>query len=344
MKIFLASYPSLMLNRGGPTFKIIHLKKELDKLGVETHLFDMWDRDQIIQRTDLIHVFNASLSTFSLTENFKRFGARYVVNPIFFSNHSAKIIRTYLKLEKPFRKFFKRTYSDYFFTKEICDSAERVLPNTQAESELLIKALGVNKNKVQVIHNGVEERFYNADPELFEKKFGYKDFVLNVGHLGSIRKNGLNMIKALKQIDCPVVIAADVIKTEEGEKCLKEIENSKNIKLLKWLDHYDPILESAYAACNTFVLPTRYETPGRAALEAGLAGANIVITPNGGTKEYFENYVDYVDPFSVESIRKTVEKSLNTPKNNKLKEHIKKNFTWDIIAQQTIEMYKEIIS
>jgi len=43
------------------------------------------------------------------------------------------------------------------------------------------------------------------------------------------------------------------------------------------------MLASAYAACDVFVLPSMFETPGIAALEAGLAGAKIVITKYGGT-------------------------------------------------------------
>jgi len=52
-----------------------------------------------------------------------------------------------------------------------------------------------------------------------------------------------------------------------------------------------------------FILPTRYETPGRAALEAGLAGANVVITPYGGTREYSEEFAEYAEPHSVDSIK-----------------------------------------
>ena len=70
------------------------------------------------------------------------------------------------------------------------------MPNTIAEGELLINGLEVNRNKTEVIHNGVEERFAEADPTIFQKRYGLKDFILYVGHLGPYRKNGLNMLKA----------------------------------------------------------------------------------------------------------------------------------------------------
>jgi glycosyltransferase involved in cell wall biosynthesis len=343
MRIFLASYQSLMLNRGGPTYKVLHLKKALEKLQVDVNLFDMWDFDLKLEKDDLVHIFNAGISTYSLAKNLTAYGAKYVVNPIFFSNHSASVLRSYQRLDNFFRKLLIRSHSDYSLSKAICDGAEKVLPNTIAEGELLNKGLWVNKNKIEVIHNGVEERFADADPTLFKKKYGMKDFILYVGHLGPDRKNGRNIIKALQKIDHPAVIIADVLHNEEGEWCRQEIARSKNITHIEWLNHNDQMFASAYAACHTFILPTKYETPGRAALEAGLAGANIVITPKGGTKDYFGEMAFYPNPLNIESIQKSITDALNTPKNDNLKNYILHNFIWSVIAKQTLEMYKNVL-
>ena len=89
MRIFLASYQSLMLNRGGPTYKVLHLKKALEKLQVDVKLFDMWDFALKLEKDDLVHIFNAGNSTYSLAKNLVAYGAKYVVNPIFFSNFTS---------------------------------------------------------------------------------------------------------------------------------------------------------------------------------------------------------------------------------------------------------------
>ncbi|MEA2096969.1 MAG: glycosyltransferase [Candidatus Cloacimonadota bacterium] len=343
MRIYLASYQSIMLNRGGPTYKLLHTKKALEEMGVDVKLFDMWDFNLKLTKDDLVHIFLANISTYSLASNLKLYGAKYVVNPIIFSNHPAWKIKLYQNLEKPLKKLFIRSISDYKITNIICNNAEKVLPNTTDEGNLLVSGMNVNKDKIQVIHNGVEKRFADADASLFQKKYGLKDFILYAGHLGPDRKNGKNIIKALQQIDHPSVIIADILHNEEGEWCRKEIEKSKNIKLIEWMNHDDPLFASAYAACHTFILPTKYETPGRAALEAGLAGANIVITPRGGTKEYFDDMAEYPNPNSIDSISKAIELSLNKKKNDKLKERILENYIWEVIAQQTADMYKQII-
>ena len=118
----------------------------------------------------------------------------------------------------------------------------------------------------------------------------------------------------------------------------------KNILFLDEIPNDSPLLASAYAACDTFVLPSQFETPGIAALEAGLAGAKVVITPYGGTTDYFNEYAAYVNPFSVASIKKEIELSLNRAKTDELKNHIEANFLWEKIVQDTLDVYNQVLS
>ncbi|MCD6102238.1 MAG: glycosyltransferase [Candidatus Cloacimonetes bacterium] len=330
--------------RGGPSYELIEIKKELNKLGVDAQHFNPWDVNLDVLNADLVHLFAANIATYSLAKNLKHYGIKFVINPIFFSRHSPTLLRIYQNFEKPFHKLFKRTYSDYSIPKQICEWSQMVLPNTKAEAQLISKGLGINSKKIKVIHNGVEARFANANPDIFEKKYGIKDFVLYVGHIGGQRKNVLSLIKALEKIDHPAVIIGDVANTKESEICLNEAKENKNLIIIEGLDHYEPMLASAYAACDTFVLPAKYETPGIAAMEAALAGAKIVITKYGGTKDYFEDMVEYVDPYSIDSIHQGIVKSLNRIKDDQLKNHIKDNFLWNKIAQRTVKMYVQILN
>ena len=107
MRIYLASYQSIMLNRGGPTYKILHIKQALEELGVDVRLFNMWDFALKLTKDDLVHIFLANISTYSLASNLKLYGAKYVVNPIIFSNHPAWKLRLYQNLEKPLNRLFR---------------------------------------------------------------------------------------------------------------------------------------------------------------------------------------------------------------------------------------------
>ncbi|MCK4339539.1 MAG: glycosyltransferase [Candidatus Cloacimonetes bacterium] len=344
MRVFLATYQSIMLTRGGPTYVLIELKKEFKKLGLEAPFFNLWKGNFEFGKDDIFHIFVADVRNYAFAKSLVKTGIKYVVSPIFFSRHSPFLIKSYRILESISRKILKGIYSEFSMVKMVCNNAELILPNTMAEANLLIKGLGVARNKIRLMYNGVEERFLHGDPSLFEKKYGMKDFILNVGHIGSERKNTFSLIKALQKIDHPAVIITDFFKNELTNECIRKARKNKNLLIVNEIAHDDPLLASAYASCKTFVLPSMFETPGIAAMEAGLAGANIVITPYGGTKEYFKDMVDYVDIYSIDSIRETILNSLNKKPNERLKEYIKKNFLWSVIAQKTVEIYKEVLN
>jgi len=150
----------------------------------------------------------------------------------------------------------------------------------------------------------------------------------------------LKLIRALGAIDHPAVIIGRIIKGPYGDACVKEAAKHKHIRLIDGLGNDSAMLASAYAACHVFALPSLFETPGIAALEAGLAGANVVITPHGGTKEYFRDMAVYVDPGDERAIRAGIEKALGAPRGTELKKHIAGNFLWELVAAKTAEVYK----
>ena len=123
---------------------------------------------------------------------------------------------------------------------------------------------------------------------------------------------------------------------------MKEAAKHKHIRLIDGLGNDSAMLASAYAACEVFALPSLFETPGIAALEAGLAGAKIVITPHGGTRDYLGAMATYVEPDDEGSIRQGIEVALRTAKDTKLKEHIAGKFLWKHVAAQTGAIYKEV--
>jgi glycosyltransferase involved in cell wall biosynthesis len=342
MKVKLACYQSVSLIRGGPYVKLIETKKYLQKLGVDVELFNMWDPAEKLFDCDLVHIFSANFAIYHFARSLKERNIKFVVNPIFYTRRSKKTVRMVCWVNKITRKIYRGFWWDYAVTQEICRWAEKVLPNTEAEGEYMSAGMGIEKSKITLIHNGVSKEFLNGEPSLFEKKYGIKDYILNVGHIGPDRKNVLSLVKAAKNIHRKLVLIGRITPSKETTKIMEEAKSNSNILIIDGLDHKSPMLASAYAGCDVFVLPSKFETPGRAALEAALAGAKIVITPHGGTKEYFGDMVDYVDPYSIDSIQRGIEAALNRKKISDLKLHIKNNFLWEKIAEQTIDVYKKV--
>jgi len=318
MKICFVTHDGVPLAKGGPYIKVKETKKYLESEGHEVSLYNMWAMNDKINEFDIIHIVSANLGVYSFARNLFYRDIKFLVEPVFYSGHSSSFINTMLNFDKMIRSVIKGVWSDYGFINDICEWAEYVLPNTESEANKIEIGFSIPGEKIKVIHNGVSKKFLEGDPELFKKKYGLENFILNVGHLGPARKNMLSLIKALGQIDHPSVIIGKVLDTEEAHKIELELKKSKQILLIDELENDSPVLASAYAACDTFVLPSLFETPGIAALEAALAGAKVVITSYGGTKDYFKDFVTYVNSKSVASIKRGIEAALNIPKSSRM--------------------------
>ncbi|MGB2957690.1 MAG: glycosyltransferase [Bacteroidota bacterium] len=343
MNVVLATYQAVSLLRGGPNTQLRGTARFLRDFGVSPQLFDQW-KPLKREECDLVHLFGANIGTYHLAREIVALGIPLVVSPILFSNHSEAFVRNALSATRVVQKLGPGIWSDYAISADVCSWAAKVLPNTAAEADLVEKGLRIPREKLEVVPNGVDERFRKGDPRLFTEKYGLEGFILNVGHIGPGRKNVLSLIRALGQIDRPAVLIGRVSGVPEGEACLAEAEKHKNILVLEALENESEMLASAYAACEVFVLPSLFETPGIAALEAGLAGAKVVITPYGGTREYFRDMAVYVEPSSVDSIRKGIITALERPSDGKLREQIEREFLWQEVARKTARAYEDVLS
>jgi glycosyltransferase involved in cell wall biosynthesis len=284
------------------------------------------------------------VGTYHLAREIRALGIPLVVSPITYSTHSPLFVKGVLALTRLGQKLGPGIWSDYSFMADICSWAAHVVPNSQAEAELIVGGLGIDPQKVTVVPNGVDESFAGGDPAEFQARYGVRDYILNVGHIGHPRKNVLALLQALGSIGRPSVIIGKIVRSEYGEACVREAAKHLQITLIDGLSNDSSLLRSAYAGAEVFVLPSLYETPGIAALEAGLAGARIVITPYGGTREYFEDLATYVDPHAVASIREGILHALATPKDGRLREKIRQKYLWGEVAAQTVAVYHRVLS
>lgn len=341
MKICFATAEAVPFAKGGPYIKIMETKSCLEELGHRVELFNMWESIDRLKEFDIVHLVGSNLSTYGLARTLKYHKIPFLIEPVFFSLHSVTFLKMVNSVDRISRRFIKGLWFDYSFIRDICEWAELVLPNTTDEKLLIQNGFSINAKKVEVIPNGVSKKFLDADPSLFINKYGIKDFILNVGHIGPKRKNVLGLVRVMEKINHPAVIIGKMLNMGESDEVKKIVNRNNHITLIEELPNDSPLLASAYAACHTFVLPSLFETPGIAALEAALTGAKIVITPYGGTKDYFKDMAEYVEPYSAISIKKGIEKTLNERKGNMLKNFIKENFLWEKIAEKTIQVYEE---
>jgi glycosyltransferase involved in cell wall biosynthesis len=339
--VYMVTYHAVSILHGGPRTQITETARHLEASGVQVRFFDPWTPFRP-EPGDLVHLFAANIGTYHIAREFRALGIPVVVSPITYTSYSAGFVRRVLAASRLLQKAGPGLWSDYALCADICAWAARVVPNTQAEANLITQGYGIPAAKVRVVPNGVDERFGSGDPDLFRKKYGLDKFILNVGHIGHARKNVLKLIRALGAIDHPAVIIGRIIAGPYGEACVREAARFNNIRLIDGLGNDSAMLASAYAACEVFALPSLFETPGIAALEAGLAGAKIVITPHGGTREYFGDMATYVEPGDEGSIRDGIRRALDARKDPRLQKHIAGHYLWKHVAGKTREVYKEL--
>lgn len=330
---------------GGGEIIFLKTAEHLRRLGVDVETVPVSQRG--LPR--LVHFFGSQGMLFHEFARDLKYHYRipYVVSTIFFSSPRKIIHRFYTSLSHMLitygleRLIPRPGFRNLPF---LFKNADLLLPNTRAEANMIKKFFPfITKEKIQIIPDGVDKQFAEADPDLFRRHYNIDyDFVLNVARLEP-RKNQLSLIKALKGTGRKLIIIGNQSVVPEYAK-LCFIEGEKNVLFINELSHNDPLLASAYAAAKVFALPSSEETPGISALEAALAGSSVVVTQRGGAEEYLQSFARYVNPNSIEDIGNKV---LSAWKDNLDKErqrcYILSNFSWPKVAELTLDVYQTVL-
>lgn len=343
MKVGYIAPASISVVNGGIRTQANMTIEHIMNFGVEPILISPWNNSNI-RELDLIHVFGATTENFGIIRQISNKGIPLVLSPVFYSKRNSKIIKYSIGIEKLLSVVGSGIRTDFGIKSELCDLSDMILPNTKGESELIHKGFDIPSAKLHVVPNGVEERFGQADKTLFVEKYSIEDFVLFAGQASAERKNVLSLLKIAPKLNSGLVIIGSFDQSEYSQKCLSLANKTDNTLLIDSLSHDSDLLSSAYAASKVFVLPSYYETPGIAALEAGLAGANIAITETGGTKEYFGNDAFYLNPNSEKSIYDAISMALNKKVDSNLRDRILEIYTWKKVAQKTFDQYKNMLT
>ena len=220
--------------------------------------------------------------------------------------------------------------------------ADVVLPNSRCEATQLMRLFGLSPERIRVVPNGVLPAIGAATPEVFCRRFGTFPFVLSVGRIEP-RKNTLGLIQAARPARAA---AGDGRRSAPGLRALRGRVPPRGGRSRRsgWggstID--DPLLASAYAAARVFALPSWFETPGLAALEAALAGCSVVITPFGSTREYFGDLVEYARPGRPGEIGRALEKCWEDGADPDLARRVESRYLWPRVARMIAEVYDAV--
>jgi glycosyltransferase involved in cell wall biosynthesis/Flp pilus assembly protein TadD len=214
---------------------------------------------------------------------------------------------------------------------------------SSAEKNLLSENLSIPHDKISVVTCGVDILARDPDPNLFIEKYGIRDFVMVSGRVEG-RKNQLLLLIALREMGVPVVVAGSQPDRTYLELCQRFAP--KGTIFTGRLS--DEMLASAKAAARVHAQPSWWECAGISSMEAGLAGASLVVGKKGAESEYFSDLAYYCDPGDVDSIREAVYAAYSnyesdSNKRRLLKNKLTTNNNWNVCTDQILDQFNQIL-
>jgi glycosyltransferase involved in cell wall biosynthesis len=245
-------------------------------------------------------------------------------------------------------------------------AADLIVTVSYAMKDELIQ-LGFPKDKIQVCYNGVDPQKYDPDAVKAEHVKKVRDFygirddepmILFVGRLVGVKgvdKLIMAMPHVLQKIPKAKLVIVGV--GDLQDYLVNLVGTMKLHDHVKFNFNFIPEEERIlhYAACDVAVFPSLYEPFGIVALEAmsmkrpvvvgaaGISGMREIVTACGE-----EQCGYHINPANPKDIAWGITSALENPDKKKWlgengRRRVLNEFTWDKVAQRTIELYEQII-
>jgi glycosyltransferase involved in cell wall biosynthesis len=332
LRVLFQTRPDYLNSLGGDTIQLLKTKEYIEKLGVKVEISVA---PANIKDFDIVHLFNTTRikETYEFFVNAKKQQKPVAVSTIYWD------FREFCTNQDSPANLYKNWLGSQAMRRPVFRGAAMLLPNSRLEADMIRRQHG-HTAPMHIVPNGVDPIFARGNPDAFYRQHGLKNYILCVGRINT-RKNQLALARALKGSGLTLILAGPLNDREYLRKCQREYPG---LIALNHLEHHE--LPGLYSAAKIHVLPSWFETPGLASLEAGLSGCNIVTTDRGSTKEYFGDLACYCDPGSIDSIRKAIVKASSLPEQTRqaLKKHIAEKFLWTTVARETLAAYEKILS
>jgi glycosyltransferase involved in cell wall biosynthesis len=239
---------------------------------------------------------------------------------------------------------------------KVVKNASKIITVSNFEKKLIDKHFGFQENKVEVAYNGVGEHFTRIknknELENIRNKYQLpKNFLFFLGNTDP-KKNTKNVLRAyahyIKKNDIIPLVMLDF-----GENNLKtmlveidEPQLREHIHLTGYIINSD--LPAIYNLCEVFLYPSMRESFGIPILEALACGTPVVTSNTSSMPEIAGEAAIIVNPHNPKEIADSIVKILN---NHKYRKELSvkgmkhsKQFSWKIMAQKYLMVYKEIYS
>jgi phosphatidylinositol alpha-1,6-mannosyltransferase len=231
--------------------------------------------------------------------------------------------------------------------------AAAIIANSR-NTKMLLKDIGVETSRIQIIHPGVHAKSFYATPEAAQRvrekhNLGTAPVFLTVGRMQR-RKGQDKVIEALPRIKQVVPqVKYVMVGTGEAHESLIALARQLGVEdsVVFAGNVMDQDLASYYSACDVFLMPCReidgdVEGFGIVYLEAGAAAKPVIGGKTGGTDDAIIDGVTglRVDGNSCDEIADAAIRLLSMPDKAKEmgangRQRVETEFSWDGVVERT---------
>ncbi|TFF34734.1 glycosyltransferase family 4 protein [Mucilaginibacter psychrotolerans] len=237
----------------------------------------------------------------------------------------------------------------------IAKKAVKVITVSDFQKKLIIEKLGIAEDKIEVIHNGVDNRFFDkvndgdlqAKLQAYGLKRGYIFFMSN----SAPRKNTIGVLKAYAKLL--------ILNSFSPRLLMKGISEAELTKLLKqenllWMKGYIDTMKyipqndlpAIYQGASMLWFPSFSEGFGLPIIEAMASGTPVVTSNVSCMPEIAGDAALLVNPNKPNEIATAAYQILNLPllKYSLIQAGQKRaaSFSWDAATKKTVAIYHEI--
>ncbi len=234
--------------------------------------------------------------------------------------------------------------------------ATRVIANSEAGRELLIKEFEIPSKHVQVLYNGVDfeqlSRIHGDRRRLFSSLKANAKLVINVANMNSDVKGHAVLIEAALTI-CDAIPEATFVLIGDGplrphlEEKVRKLGLQRHFLFLGRREDVPDILSCG----DVFVFPSLAEGLPNSVLEAAAAGLPIVATTAGGIPEVLEDGISglLVQPRDPRALGAAILQIFNQPELARrlgyaAQERVRIQFSFARLVEDLCHLYKGLLS
>jgi len=315
---------------GGGEIQAERTGQALREIGVEVQSYVPTQREF----GDLVHFFGNFDYFDEIATHLRDRGIPYVVSPIFVSPRTTARLRWRRVRQWSLGQFPKGSAA-------LLGGAKALLTLTPHEEISISAFFGGNLPPFVRIPNGVEPRFADGDAAAFRERFGIDGpFAIQVGTIDR-SKNQLATIQACSP-SLPLVIIGRESDPEYAQAC--HTAAGPNVRFLGTFPHDDRTLADSLAAAQVFVLPSYRELFPLSAMEATVAGCNLLLSNRWGGEAIWGADATFFDPDDAASMKHELARLMAAPKPSRDRsQSFLAKYSWAAVAAQIRDVYARAI-